>query len=197
MVTRCAKCFIAAIFFGVALFDNSIVFAQATTTEVTSSTSSTIEIVEERNETIVDQVRIERDALIAQPTENTALLSFTERNRIRNLAANISNRHDATIQRLSQIADRLERAQERNSGSREATNARQALVVARQALSTAAATLSTIDTDVHSFVYSPDPQQDWKRVKAIYTLAGQSIIDAQTALRISLNELRNQEILQQ
>lgn len=170
----------------------SFALAQTTTPATTTASSTELEMVAERADATVDQVATERAALAAQPRDETAL-SATERARIRNLAANLSNRHEAAITRLTRISERLERALAQHSAPDQNNNAARALTVADQALAAAATTLSTIDADVHAFVYSPEPQTDWQRVRSIYTLSAQSINDARIALRISLNELRNLE----
>jgi len=161
----------------------------ATTTPTATTSTPTLTQVEERHRTITAEVAEQRSELSAVTTDS-AVLSNTERNRIRNLTANISNRHEAAIARLEQISDRTARHLAQETTSDTSQNALRALQAARTALQNAATALTTIDEDIHTFVYSPDPLADWQRIQAIYGLSAQSIQDAKTALRIALNELQ-------
>ncbi len=168
----------------------------ATTTATTSISSEELAATS-TIPAIVEAITTERTPSIAQNrsqlrqirTDNPVLTARTQE-RFLNLGANASNRMEATVERLQQITDRLERRLEREAEANiDVTSSRRALEAANLALETAREALSDIDSHMHTFVFSQNPRESWGFTRGLYMTAQQNIIDAHTALRISINEL--------
>lgn len=119
--------------------------------------------------------------------DRRAGLSEQRQTRIINLAANISNRMDATIVRLSTIADRLTtRYDKMTAEGTNVTAARALLADASTALAAAATTLEDIDVRVTSATRSENPRSDWQAVKMQYSTAREEIKRAFSFLQQSI-----------
>ena len=153
-------------------------------------------------ETAIAERRTEIEAatsVITAETDNRPP-SLTERQRTRftNLAANTSNRLDATVIRLTSIADRTEqRVEKSNQSGYDTASAQRALTAARAATQQAEDALATIDGAVDRFVTSARPRETFPALRQIYTSTHASLLDAHTALRIALNELANAQIIEE
>jgi hypothetical protein len=172
----------------------SILFSTGDSTAAATTTRSTatLKAVETRSETQNTRVTKTRATLVPPKNRTGAKLDSTARTRIQNLTANLSNRHEAAIERLEQISDRAKaRTNEFADAGYNTNNAQRALNAADTALANARRTLRRIDTDVFAVVYSATPRKDWPQLRTIYSLSAQSIRDAKAALRITINELRN------
>lgn len=124
--------------------------------------------------------------------DNLPSVGLTERQqeRIINLAANISNRLDATMFRLVQIETRL--ATRIAQFTTEGYDTGVANIYRDQALEniqTARDTLASIDNEVMTAVTSADVVTAWRDVRATYELAANEIRAAHLALTNSTEEL--------
>lgn len=179
------------------LFSVHLLLAQSTTTvnaqatsTATSTESPTIsQISQDIEERAIDiemaVTRITEQANLADP-----ILSDRTLTRFRNLAANTSNRLDAAVLRLERIT---ERTNQRITISAEAGHrtdqAKRAKTVAERSLLQATESLRTIDKNVERFLTSSNPGRTFPILRTIYEMIHQDIRDAQSAIRIALNEL--------
>lgn len=132
--------------------------------------------------------------LAAFASENNGIieLSTSEQRRVVNLAANMSNRMEATIARLSKIADRIERRSEKLAVSGfSTTDSEQSLTVVRAELAVATSLLSNIDEVVYNFTTSEEPRAAWEPVRAQYQDAARALGSALAGLRTSYRALQN------
>lgn len=142
--------------------------------ERASNTAARAEAREERLEERQEQVAERR----AQLTERT-------QERITNLAANISNRIDAAIERLRNIAGRFESRRDTINDRGIATpEADLALADAIASLESAEATMADIDEAVAAVTGSESPREAWQGVRAQYQ-------EAVTAVRTTRQHLRD------
>lgn len=164
----------------------------STTTETTVDPFTLRADAEAEQTARLEAVADERATLAPVPAGQSAVLTERTRTRITNLAANMSNRTEAAIARLAKIADRLERRVGKlEAGGSDTRAAAEAIAAARTELSTASTIMEGIDSDVHRFVHAHDPAGRWVAVSAIYDAAQSATKNAQVALRIAVNELKN------
>lgn len=174
---------ITGITFAVAIV--SPVLAATTTPATTTETT----LPEQRVTETTVEIAAQQARLEAITTTDSPLSPRTQ-DRLQNLGANLSNRHEAMIIRLRQIGGRLETRRDiLTDQGIDTSSATRALTVAHTSLDNAAASLEQIDQQIYRFIYSPDPAAQWYDVRVIYELSNQSLIDAHTALRIAVNEL--------
>jgi hypothetical protein len=149
--------------------------AQSTSTTPTSQASTTVA------STTIPEV-----PALPPPVIDTRqpLLQPVAQTRITNLAANVSNRLDATVRRLTNVTTRLDsRIHTMTAAGYDTSNARAAQQAALMRLTEATQSLTTIDAEVAAFVGASDPLTAWVRLETIYgTISGQ-IVAAHTALR--------------
>lgn len=125
---------------------------------------------------------------------NEQRLSLTEiqQTRVINLAANISNRMDAAVIRLSNISQRLgQRILKVEEAGIETSLAKEKLASANETLVTARLKLSDIDTLVNEATLSTEPQVNWRTVRERYQEVGSLVREAYLALRESIMALKN------
>ena len=197
---------VAAFLLGCLSFSTLPGYTSATTTATTtdSDIESDAESATSTINTIIESITTERSPSIEQNREqlqqvrtDAPILTERTQQRFLNLGANASNRMEATIARLEQISERLaRRIQQEAEVNRDTTSAERALDAANLALEAAAVSIAEIDTNMHTFVFSQNPRESWVFTQALYTATQQSIIDAHTALRISINELAQAQIIQ-
>jgi hypothetical protein len=157
----------------------SLSLAQSTTTAAELSTSTLSTSTTETD--IVPAPVIDTRQPALQPIAQT---------RIKNLAANISNRLDASVRRMTNVADRLDsRITKMSEAGFEVTPARTALTDARARLGAAMSILSTIDLEVTAFIGSSDPRAAWIRLGNIYGTINGHVVAAHTALRECIQAL--------
>ena len=182
--------FLAA--FGVA----AIALAQ---TEATSSDRvPTREAIEERQaeraeraSTTREDVQERREDIEEKQEERRAALTERAQERITNLAANMSNRIDAAIARLTKIHDRIESRSEKLALEGVDTTAAQvALGDAQTALGEAAAIIGNIDSLVAEAVGSENPRAGWGVVKSTFQAAAVEIRTAHQHLRAAVAALK-------
>ena len=128
------------------------------------------------------------------PTEQTGkpgTLTNIRQTRIINLAANISNRIDASIRRLTNIADRLEsRMRKLDARGIDTTDAATHVAQARQTLARLTERMSSIDQAVYDSVTSQTPRDTWQQVKPIFQNAATDLPSAHAALRAAVAALQ-------
>lgn len=138
-------------------------------------------------------------ALIAVSPERTRAqtteLTEPQQTRIINLGANMSNRMEATIERLRLINTRLEsRFNKTPDLSDEAiTVFLQHQMAALDALEAAAQTMDTIDADMYAVVTAEDPKKQWPAVRDSFVQTKTQITLAYQALLKALQTLQNPE----
>lgn len=151
----------------VGLLPNQIL-AQSTTTATTSA-SGTAPVVE-------------TPAPTNRPVIEPRALTAAAQTRLTNLAANVSNRLDAYVRRITNVTDRLEsRANKMSENGLDVTAARAKIVEARTELEKARQSLANIDAAVNNFVKSENPRTYWQQVKATYMSARDAIKAAHRA----------------
>ncbi len=124
--------------------------------------------------------------------EQRIALTKVRQTRILNLSANISNRMDTAVMRLSNISLRLEqRIIKVEEGGLEAGLAREKLLSANELLAFARLKLRDIDTLVNEATFSTKPRNDWQAVRERYREASSLIRQAHFALRESIMFLKN------
>lgn len=122
-------------------------------------------------------------------------LSSQTQNRITNLAANISNRMEAMIERLSAIALRVEsRMLKLKASGYSVDNTFVSINETRLSLSEARTILSTIDTKVYTMVSSENPQQEWVNVRDTFVAVHTHLSSAKESLRRAVTEMQNAAI---
>lgn len=125
------------------------------------------------------------------PIDTTkVILSSIAQTRITNLAANVSNRLDATLRRLTnvhgRITSRIDKLAQAGVNTDAAATEQQ---IAANHLETAKRSLSTIDREVTAFIGSNNPRAGYLRLKATYTTIYTELTLAHSSLRLTLNKL--------
>lgn len=124
--------------------------------------------------------------------EQRVTLNEIRQTRIMNLAANISNRMDAAVIRLSNISQRLEqRILKMEESGIETSLAKEKLSLANETLAAARLKLSDIDTLVKEATYSTETRNDWQTVRERYRETGTLIRQAHQSLSESIMTLKN------
>jgi exonuclease VII small subunit len=145
------------------------------------------------------ELRDDRQASVASSSEarqeirEARRVALTERlqQRITNLAANISNRMDAAIARLNQIAGRLEvRIDQLEAAGVDVTEAEAELNKATESLERAAGTISDIDAIMADVTGSESPAQMWQTGRDTFVVVKSDLQNAREALRASVAALK-------
>lgn len=111
-------------------------------------------------------------------------LQTRAQDRIIKLAANISNRFDATIGRFTHIATRLEsRIAKMNGDGIDTSAATTELQTAQEALNKAIEGMSDIDTVVYEAVTSESPRATWPTVRASLRAVHTELLSTHQSLR--------------
>lgn len=144
---------------------------QATSTEISTSTTTT--------------------EVVTTPIDTTqVVLSPLAQTRITNLAANVSNRLDATLRRLTNVQDRITtRLAKLNQTGTNTDAATAELQVATGHLDVARAHLSTIDREVAAFIGSSNPKAGFIRLKTTYTTIYTELVAAHRSLGRTLDAI--------
>lgn len=125
-------------------------------------------------------------------TEQQAPLSDQAQNRIRNLAANISNRMEAAIKRLENIAIRLDsRIVKLEAQNFDTTSARPYVEEAKAELTQAKLLIIDIDKVIGDVTGSETPRSAWNDGRKIYSDVRVHLVNTQAALRNAIIELRS------
>jgi hypothetical protein len=118
-------------------------------------------------------------------------LDTVRQQRVINLSANISNRMEAVIERLTNIIDRLETRMSTLRATGVNTTAAEAeLQNAALKLANARQLLSTIDIDVYGAATAANPYTTWLTVRSKYQNAGSEVRAAYQSLRTIIALLR-------
>ncbi len=166
--------------------------ADSTTRPVstTDQVQSRINALEERRNQMRTDIANRQADIEARSEERRAVLQERAQERLLNLAANMSNRMEAAIRRLTNVSNRMEsRISKLEDAGVNTTEARGHLTEARNHLTSASSALTNIDTDVVQFITSNDPRSAWVRVKSIYDTARTDIRSAHESLRRALASL--------
>ncbi len=146
------------------------VVAAQTRTSATTSTDDSAAATNTPTETTTDVT-----APPVTPNPRAALSSLAQ-TRLTNLAANVSNRMDAYVRRITNVTDRLEsRMNKMAEAGYDINTARIKIDETRRELQTAATTLSSIDTIIANFVGSENPRAYWQTAKETYQTAREAI----------------------
>ena len=125
-------------------------------------------------------------------TPGAVTLSPVAQTRIRNLAANLSNREDAAVRRLENVSARLDsRLKIFEGNGMDMSSARTHLTEATAALATAKQNLDGIDAAVNTFVGSSNPREYWTTLKGTYSDTATTIQAAYDALVLALAQAEN------
>lgn len=132
----------------------------------------------EETGTTTDTVEVTQN----QAPEKRISLSQNAQTRLTNLAANISNRHEAYIRRINNVNDRLaSRSEKMATLGFDVTEANNKITEAKAELEKAKAALANIDTTVNQFIQSENPRAYWPQVKNTYTSSKEAIKAAHRA----------------
>lgn len=125
-------------------------------------------------------------------SEKKTALSERTQQRIRNLAANMSNRFDAIISRLQNIINRINsRIEKLEATGRNTTEARAALERAQSSLNEAKRLMENIDSEVSTVTGSPEPRTAWPTLKNHFIQTREEIKITHTELKNAVTLLRN------
>ena len=176
---------ILSITLGILLISTSIeALAQTSTPTTTDEVATTTEAVA----TSTPVLEVEQPATPPQVVE----LDARTQERITNLAANLSNRLDATIARLQNISTRLEsRANKIASGSADVSEALNTLRNANDSLQQAEQRMSGIDAQIAQVVGGDSPIQQWSSAKNTYQTAIMLVRAAHNDLNAAVSLLKN------
>ena len=123
-------------------------------------------------------------------THQSLPLNIREKERISNLAANVSNRMDAAIVRFGSIIRRLEeRIELMNAQNINTSDSKNSLRNATASLNLAIQNIDDIDRAVEDFVSAESPHKKWPRVKIKYKSTKQHLITTHNALRDTIESL--------
>jgi len=126
-----------------------------------------------------------------QIDDRRAELDDRTKQRITNLAANISNRMDAATARMQNIIIRLEsRINKLTAAGLDTSEAVAALASAQVSINAAASALQTIDVSVQAAVTSEDPRAAWQTVKRTYGDIRAQLQTAYTEIQTAIQALK-------
>jgi hypothetical protein len=177
-------------FFSTALVLPIVLIGVVASAQTTTSTSSQVTSAdrERATSTIAERATAARTNIAQQ----RAALSDRAQERLINLAANISNRFDATITRMENIANRLDsRAQKIAATGQDTSAAVSALTAARSDIAIAARIMSTIDEEVLAVVGATDARAEWQSLRDTYQEVRALLQSARDNLQLSITFLRN------
>jgi len=138
-----------------------------------------------------NQMEARRVEIQSNQATQRALLQEKAQTRITNLAANISNRMEAAIRRLSQVIDRIDsRVLKLKDAEVDTTEAERLIGLAKTDITSAITTLSTIDTVVVTAVTSNNPRANWADVRTTYETARNQIKSAHSNIKKSVEALK-------
>lgn len=161
-------------------------------TEVETSPARAREAAQARRAEAASQ----REDAQATRSENRANiraeLDERARERITNLAANVSNRMDAAAARMQNIIDRLEsRIDKLAASGLDTAEASAALASAQTSIDAAVGELASIDVTVASTISAESPRAAWAETKATYTAIRSQLRTAHNEMKASVQALRD------
>lgn len=129
------------------------------------------------------------EAVAAMPR---GVLSSENQRRITNLAANISNRMDAAVERFDQISERISsRMQKLGFENFNTLDAQQKHDESQQSLDAARSLLADIDTDVSLMVTGETPWDNWQDLKSTYRTVHSYLRNTHRTLEETVTLLQN------
>lgn len=176
----------------------NLLTAQAEETSTSTEMSAVRDRIEDRRETILENQAeraetvesrqasssLRQAARTEERAERQAALASFRQERVINLAANISNRMDAAVERLFDLVARLEtRLQKLEQTGIDTSAAGSKLREASSTLAEAKTALSDIDALVYAATTSEQPRTKWQAVRERYTTVGSLIRTAHGELR--------------
>jgi hypothetical protein len=169
-----------------ALFSQNVL-AQMPVDEVDASAEAEATVETDPQETAREDTQTDRTTLVARAQD-----------RVTNLAANMSNRMEAVIERLQNIATRLESRMTKMSDSGvDTTASAAALASAQLSLDAAVTEISDIDASVYAAVSSADARTGWTTLKAKFTSIKDFIKTAHSELRSSVSLVKEASLAAQ
>ncbi len=154
----------------------------------------------EANRAAREEMRTERRENMASSSEarqelreeRRTALTLRAQQRITNLAANISNRMEAAIARMAQIADRLAaRIDELEAAGVDTAAAEGHLADAKAALDRAQAAIADIDTEMAAVTGSESPKEAWQAARGTYASVKEELLAGHQALRATVAALKD------
>jgi hypothetical protein len=131
------------------------------------------------------------EARQAAMQERRAALDVRAQERITNLAANISNRMDAAVVRLTQIIDRLTaRTAELESKGVDTDEAEGHIAAAKTAVDAAALLISDIDEEMAAATGSESPRENWTAARETFIGVKAELMKARESLRAAVASLK-------
>lgn len=162
---------------------------RASSTEVRQDKrSNTLEVRQENRASTTEgrqenRVQAQENRVELQ-TERRASIQEVRQQRVINLSANISNRMEAAIARITDIITRFEvRIDKMSEVGLETNEAKAKLAEAKTSIASAKATLGNIDNLVFSATTSEKPVSDWQNLREIYLETGRQIRQSHQQLR--------------
>lgn len=133
-----------------------------------------------------------QEEMQAQQADRRAALTERAKERITNLAANVSNRMDAAAARMQNIINRLDsRIDKLEAAGLDTTQATVALASAQTSVTAAMNELSRIDVIVQNAVTAEDPRAAWTNVKVTYGGIRAQLQTAHTEIKASVQALKD------
>lgn len=131
----------------------------------------------------------------ADLTGTRTTLNERAQERIVNLAANMSNRIDAVITRMQNIADRIATRIDKLTGADvDTVTATSALASAQLSIDAAREAMVGIDTEVAIAVGAADPRTSWQTVAGTYTEVRDHLKTAHAEIKASVTALQTTQI---
>lgn len=124
--------------------------------------------------------------------ERKAIISERAKERITNLAANVSNRMEAAIARIQNVIDRVNtRIIKLEGAGLDVSEAQRIMASAQTSLDAAAAQIETIDVEVNAAVTAEDPRKAWQTVKAKYQSIRDQLRTAHSEIKAAIQALKD------
>lgn len=159
--------------------------------EFASSSEARQARAEERREEIASTSAARIEERQERAEERRAALTDRTQERIRNLAANISNRMDTVVARMNNIIGRMNsRITKLNARGIDTTEAERHMATAQEEVDAAAAILATIDSVVAEVTGSETPREAWKNARTTYGTVREHLQSAHEALRAAIAALK-------
>jgi len=166
--------------------------AEATTTiqsDVTTSENASTSVSAELTATIAASSSV--DTTVEAGTFTAVTLSDRTKERITNLAANISSRLDVAVDRMQNITTRLQaRIDKLTDAGLDTAPSTAILASANASLAVAEQNMATIDLEVNNAVNAENPTAAWQEVKSNYLETRDQLRTAQSEIRATIEALK-------
>ncbi len=162
--------------------------ATGTPMDTAATATTTPEGSESSESTITES---QDDEVITQQGTRVSLQTRAQE-RIIQLAANVSNRFDATIRRFAHISTRLEsRITKFEQAGMDTTGAKAALEQSRASLEQAQTLMFNIDATIYNAVTSESPRSAWPSVRTLLQDVHTELLTTQESLRGAIAALKD------